>query len=173
VTAVVGSGGSVTLQRSGDAITFDGSACGSADVTNTDQINVTAPDDATSEALTISIAGGAFAPGKTSEGDGDDELEMTVEVGDTDALTFDGSSGGDMIHDDLNQVDLLAGTPGGNEVTFLSSFLAPVFINGNGGSDDLRLRYYAGGIDGGQATIRSRPRSISPPRTTGATVKTC
>ena len=67
MTATIGSGQSPTLERSGDAITFDGSPCGDATVTNTDTINVAAPDVATIEGLTVSMAGGQFAPGKTAE----------------------------------------------------------------------------------------------------------
>jgi hypothetical protein len=45
-------------------------------VTNTDQINISAPDTSTDETLTISEAQGTFAPGKTAEADGSDEIEQ-------------------------------------------------------------------------------------------------
>src|SRR5262245_4482023 len=53
VTAVVGSGASATLLRNGSAIEFGGVPCGGATVTNTDQINISAPDTATAETITI------------------------------------------------------------------------------------------------------------------------
>jgi Ca2+-binding RTX toxin-like protein len=149
VTATVGSSDVVTLERSGDEIWFDGSPCGTADVTNTDTITLSAPDDTASDSLTIALTGGRFEPGKTAEADGSDEIEMTVDIGDEDALTFEGGAADDDIDIDVNRVDLDANASNDHEVTFLSSFLAPITLLGGGGNDRLVCRYYAGGVDGG------------------------
>jgi hypothetical protein len=111
VTATLGSGDAAVLERSGDAIEFAGSPCETADVSNTDQINVAAPDDTTVEALTISLDGGDFAPGKTAEADGNDEIEISLDIADDDSLSILGSGSADDIKVDVNGIDLLAGTP--------------------------------------------------------------
>jgi Ca2+-binding RTX toxin-like protein len=120
VTAVFGSGESATLIRNGSAIEFGGSACGAATVTNTDQINIDLPDQNTTESLTISMANGAFAPGKTPEGDGSDEIEIAVTglwSGD-EQLTFVGTGGDDTITVGFSGADLVPGTAGEQEVTY-------------------------------------------------------
>jgi hypothetical protein len=137
-------GASVVLERSGDAIWFDGTTCGTADVTNTDTIDVTAPDTSAAESLTISIASGPFAPGKTSEIDGDNEIEITVNVADEDAVTIRGSAGPDVISVEPYAVDMIAGTAFEDEVFFAASSRAEVNLVGRGGADTLRLRTYQG-----------------------------
>lgn len=109
VTATIGSTADVTLVRSGDAITFGGAPCGSADVHNTDLIVVNGPDDLLDESLTVSLAGGPFAPGLTSEADGSSEIEMIVNLVD-DAFVVQGSDGADSISMRGNSVDLDAAT---------------------------------------------------------------
>src|SRR6476659_1990710 len=118
VTAVIGSGENATLLRNGSAIEFGGSACGAATVTNTDQINIDLPDQTTTESLTISMANGAFAPGKTAEGDGSDEIEITCLVSADEQLTFVGTGGDDTITVGFDGADLLPGTAGEKEVSY-------------------------------------------------------
>src|SRR4249920_1502748 len=98
VTATIGSGADPTLERSGDAIDFDGAQCGTATVTNTDTIDVTAPDLTTTEGLTISIAGGPFAPGKTAEADGSNEIQMVLTFDVRDPINAQGSKVDDSIY---------------------------------------------------------------------------
>jgi Ca2+-binding RTX toxin-like protein len=140
VTATIGSSESPTLERSGGAIAFDGSPCGAATVTNTDTVNVSAPDQATTEALTISIAGGQFGPGKTTEGDGSDEIEITVTLQAPEALTIIGSAGADDITFLGDVVDLSAGPAGEFEVTRTGfDNTTPSVLSGGAGNDHLRM----------------------------------
>lgn len=80
-----------TIAVDSGSITVDGMACGAATVTTTDTILVEGgggPD------VTISLAGGAFAPGLTDEGDGSSEIEFEFTPWDGD-LTILGSAGPD------------------------------------------------------------------------------
>ncbi|HLB39491.1 MAG TPA: hypothetical protein VJM84_03490 [Actinomycetota bacterium] len=138
VTATVGSGASPTLERSGETITFDGSSCGTATVTNTDAITVSAPDVATSEGLTISIAGGQFAPGKTPEADGNDEIEITINLAETEPLTVRGSDGPDDLAMSGKWIDLTVGRVGEFEaVRTVMTANSPSILIGAGGDDHL------------------------------------
>ncbi len=149
VTATVASGASAALERSGTAITFAGVPCGGADVTNTDQISISAPDTTTSETITISMAGGTFAHGKTAEGDGSNEIEIAVNRHTEDVLGFVGTSGPDSIHADATGADLIPGSPGENEVTY--AIVADlVTLDGGQGDDSLFLRAYQASVAGGQ-----------------------
>jgi Ca2+-binding RTX toxin-like protein len=148
VTATVGPGGSASLERSGTAITFAGLPCGAADVTNTDQINISAPDTTTSETITISMAAGTFAPGKTAEGDGSNEIEIAVNRNTEDVLGFVGTSGTDSIHVDATGADLISGSPGENEVTY-AVVADLVTLDGGQGDDSLFLRAYHASVAGG------------------------
>jgi hypothetical protein len=92
---------SVVIARLGDAIAVDGELCGEATVTNTDSISVTGmPEPETSgHQLDIDLSGGPFAPGRTDEGDGSSEIEMTVDTGPSagDVVTIVGGSRPDAI----------------------------------------------------------------------------
>src|SRR5262245_7274958 len=148
VTAVAGPGASVALLRSGTAITFGGTPCGAADVTNTDQITISAPSTATSETITISMAGGTFAPGKTAEGDGSNEIEISVSRSTEDVLGFVGTSGPDAINVNPTSADLIAGSASEDEVTF-TALADLVTLDGGQGNDVLRLRAYQASVVGG------------------------
>jgi Ca2+-binding RTX toxin-like protein len=148
VTGIVGTDATTTLGRSGTAITFDGAPCGAADVTNTDQINITSPD-LTAAGLTIDMSSGPFAPGKTAEADGSDEIEIALDLGSYDALTIDGGPGPDTIDASRYAVDLLPGAAGENEVTIAEGSIGPVTVNGGAGDDDIRVSGEAGGATGG------------------------
>ena len=94
VLTVTITGGSSTLDVTGAGlIRMDGAQCdGTADVNNTDTINVTGSGG--DDTLTIDI-GNAFVPGDTAEGSGDSEIEFSVNMGaGTDSLvvTGDGST---------------------------------------------------------------------------------
>jgi Ca2+-binding RTX toxin-like protein len=152
VTAIVGSGDSATLERSGTAITFAGAPCDTADVTNTDQINISAPDTSTSETITISEATGTFSPGKTPEGDGSNEIEIAVDETFEDVLGFVGTSGSDSIAVTSTGADLIPGSPFENEVTYPSFYphvLGSVILDGGQGDDALFIRSYKATVDGG------------------------
>jgi Ca2+-binding RTX toxin-like protein len=77
VTVTTEGGDSVTIARSGEAITFNGSNCQTATVSNTDTIAVTTTGVPTE--IAFDLTGGAFAPGLTAETDGS-EIEITVNV---------------------------------------------------------------------------------------------
>ena len=133
VTATIGSGQSPTLERSGDAITFDGSACGAATVTNTDTVNVSAPDHVTTEGLTVSIASGPFAPGRTSEIDGTDEIEIAASLEGVEPLTVIGSGGPDSITIRADGADLIpSSNPQEFEVTFPTTTATKTLFGGAG-----------------------------------------
>lgn len=148
VTAVIGSGDNATLIRNGSAIEFGGAPCGAATVTNTDQINISAPDTSTDETLTISEAQGTFAPGKTAEADGSDEIEIVVDRSAEDILAFVGTSGTDSITVDPYGADLIAGAPFEDEVS-LAPVAGLVTLDGGGGDDVLSLRAYEATVIGG------------------------
>lgn len=81
------------------AILVDRAPCGGATVANTDSIVVspTAPGGAVSP--TIDLSGGALAPGATAEGDGQSEIEVTVNggTGTSDGVAVDLTAGADNI----------------------------------------------------------------------------
>jgi len=107
--------GSVVIAVNEGAITVDGVGCDAATVTNTDTVQVSAVggDD-----VTISLAGGAFAPGATDELDGSSEIEFEFEFSPTDAdLTIVGTDGADAI---TGWFQVEAGAPALAFVTFLS-----------------------------------------------------
>jgi Ca2+-binding RTX toxin-like protein len=79
VTVTLDAGDSTTISRNGTAIEVGGVACDSADVTNTDSIQISGA--AGFGTVTISLAGGQFAPGKTAEAKGASEIEFTVDAG--------------------------------------------------------------------------------------------
>ena len=83
-TIDVSAASTFTIDRGGDEIRLDGTACDAATVTNTDTITVTA---ATGSELVIDLAGGPLAPGATDEGDGSSEIEIAADF-------LDGASGG-------------------------------------------------------------------------------
>jgi Ca2+-binding RTX toxin-like protein len=150
VTATIGSGQSPTLERSGDAIVFDGGACGAATVTNTDTINVSAPDHVTTEGLTVSIAGGQFAPGKTAEVDGTDEIEIALSLDGDEPLKVVGSSGPDTITMRGYGTDLTSNSTSGEfEITYPLT-TATKSLDGGAGDDTLRMdNVYTSDVHGG------------------------
>lgn len=150
MTATIGSGQSPTLERSGDAITFDGSPCGDATVTNTDTINVAAPDVDTFEGLTVSLAGGQFAPGKTAEADGTDEIEINTALSTDEPLVVVGTSGPDTITMRGYGADLISGAPSEFEITYPLA-AAKKSVVGDSGDDFIRMdNVYESEVHGGQ-----------------------
>lgn len=93
VATVTPADGAATIAVDAGSLTVDAVACGAATVTTTDTIQVQgdgSPD------VTISLAGGAFAPGLTDEGDDSSEIEFVFTPGNGD-LTIEGSPGADSI----------------------------------------------------------------------------
>jgi Ca2+-binding RTX toxin-like protein len=91
----------VVLARAGDAIVVDGTACGDATVRNTDSIHVSGDEQPLGwgHQFEIDLRGGAFAPGRTDEGDGSSEIEMRVDTGPSagDRVTIRGGPGPDVL----------------------------------------------------------------------------
>lgn len=130
---------------------FAGSECGVATVTNTDTINVSAPDHVTTEGLTVSIAGGQFVPGKTAEDDGTDEIEIALSLDGNEPLTVLGSSGPDTIKMRGTGTDLIpSANPSELEITYALS-TATKSLAGGAGGDVLRMdNVYTSVVDGGE-----------------------
>jgi Ca2+-binding RTX toxin-like protein len=141
VTAVIGSGDNPSLIRNGDAIEFGGVACGAATVTNTDQINISAPDVDTTESLTISLAGGRFM-------DGSAEIGIWANVAETEPLTFVGTSEPDDFFVRPEQANLNADASSTFEVTYPIG-TRTVTVKGAGGSDAITTKVYIASVSGG------------------------
>jgi hypothetical protein len=79
-TITFADGDDVTIVRSGDDIVVNGAACTGATVTATETVHVaeSEPDGDDLASLTIDLSGGPLAPGKTDEGDGSSEIELTL-----------------------------------------------------------------------------------------------
>ena len=163
VTATIGSGQSPTLKRSGDAIEFDRSACGAATVMNTDTINVAAPDHVTTEGITVSIAGGPFAPGKTSEADGNDEIEIALSLDSDEPLTVRGSAGPDAIRIRGTGTDQIPGSsPSDLELTYPLTTATKTLLGG-AGDDILEMdNVYTSVVDGGDGNDTISPANFAP-----------
>jgi hypothetical protein len=149
VAATIGSGASVTLGRSGDSVTFGGAPCGAADVHNTDAIEVSAPDASATASLSISMIGGPFAPGATTESDGSNEIEIGVDLNPQDALSVVGTAGPDAIDVTALDVDLLAGGAVEPEVTLTGAIAGPFVVLGASGSDALSIHVAPATVRGG------------------------
>lgn len=131
----------------GDAVTVDGSPCGSAMTTSTDLIRVrdTSADATT---LAIDLGGGSFAPGATDEPGTSDEIEFDVDLGSGagDEIRVLGSGTGDAIVVGADGIQLDA-----TETDGIDADVAPlegaesIRLSGGGGNDELRA-------DGGAGT---------------------
>ncbi|HEX2031057.1 MAG TPA: calcium-binding protein [Actinomycetota bacterium] len=135
------------IQRSEDAITVNGTACGDATVMNTDTVLV---EDLGGSAVftfvTISLSGGPFAPGFEDEAGDSDEIEFQVDHGAVQApegITVMGSAGGDTITVGANVGDPLpvAINLDASEVDGIDADVTTdspnVGLRGSGGSDSL------------------------------------
>jgi Ca2+-binding RTX toxin-like protein len=153
VTASIASGGSATLVVVGGEIHFGGSspvACGTATVANTDSIVVNGVA-ASTEALTLDLSGGLFAPGATVEGTGVSEIEISVLLGDaSDRVTLSGTEGAD--HLSAGASGLSFTSDGDVDVT-LSPLTATLTMLGLGGDDVITGR-------GGSGTGSSFPNTL-------------
>ncbi|MGZ8596548.1 MAG: calcium-binding protein, partial [Actinomycetota bacterium] len=95
--SLVGSAPSV-IARETDAITLDAVACGTATVANTEMILVTGTGQGQPDDLTLDLAGGPFAPGRSPETDGGDpEIEIVVDLPGGGSLTIAGDANDDVI----------------------------------------------------------------------------
>lgn len=98
VQVTLAGGAAATISRAGDEIAVDGAPCGAASVTNTDTVEVTGSGVGQPDDLTIDLAGGAFAPGKSAEADGGDpEIEFAVDLPGGGVLRLAGSAEADAI----------------------------------------------------------------------------
>jgi len=100
---------------------------------------VLAPDLVTTESLTVSIAGGQFAPGKTAEVDGSDEIEIYAGLASDEPFTVIGTAGPDDLVFSNGDVNLDG--PGSSEKeVFMSIRTATVTVDGRDGGDVIDVR---------------------------------
>lgn len=156
VTLVGGAPG--VLSRAADAITLDGSACGTATVGNTDTISVGGTGQGQPDDFTVDLAGGPFAPGLTPETDGGEpEIEITVDLPGGGLVHVEGGPEADRITFGAAGANLNAGEPVGDADLVLvgeGSFT----VAGHEGADRLSV---AGG-DGTGSAIPSIPVNGGP-----------
>jgi Ca2+-binding RTX toxin-like protein len=80
VSVTLGAGDSTTMSVGGTGqILVDSVQCDTATVTNTDTVTITGSTG--DETVVISQSGGQFAPGKTPQGSGNDQIEFSVDMG--------------------------------------------------------------------------------------------
>jgi len=120
-----------TLSVSSGNLLADGSQCGSATVTNTDTIDVSA----TAGTLVIDLSGGPFAPGQKAESSGQSEIEFTGNLG-SGTLRIDGSDGADTIAAGADGVNLNA-DENADDVDIKLTTVATMVVNGGNGNDRL------------------------------------
>jgi hypothetical protein len=130
VSVSVGSD-TTTLSVSSGNLMADGSQCGSATVTNTDTIDVSA----TAGTLVIDLSGGPFAPGQKAESSGQSEIEFTGNLG-SGTLRIDGSDGADTIAAGTDGVNLNA-DENADDVDVTLTTVATMVVNGGNGNDRL------------------------------------
>jgi Ca2+-binding RTX toxin-like protein len=120
-----------TLSVSSGNLLADGSQCGTATVTNTDTIDVSA----TGGTLVIDLSGGPFAPGQKAEASGQSEIEFTGNLG-SGILRIDGSPGADTIAAGTDGVNLNA-EENADDVDVTLTTVASMVVNGGSGNDRL------------------------------------
>ncbi len=105
--------------------------CGGATVSNRDTVNITGAGG--SEAATIDLSGGAFAPGAFDEPGTSDEIEFVINLGagNADSLTILGSSGADQIT--LGETGLNLTDTDDSDVT--TTDVEVRTVSGSGGND--------------------------------------
>jgi Ca2+-binding RTX toxin-like protein len=80
VSVTLGAGDATTMSVGGAGeILVDGVQCDTATVTNTDAVSITGSTG--DETVIISQTGGQFAPGKTPNSSGNDQIEFSVDLG--------------------------------------------------------------------------------------------
>ena len=115
--------------------------CGTATVTNTNEIRVTT-STVSEQGLGIDLGGGRFQPGKTAEPSGISEIEFTVNLGSsTDFVTIIGGSSGDNIRIGA----LGANLNGDADADVFPNTVEVWAVHGQGGGDRI-------GLQGGQGT---------------------
>jgi Ca2+-binding RTX toxin-like protein len=134
-TVTVVSGDTASIGRSGDAITLNGTACDIATVTTTDSIVVNTSGVPT--LVEIDLTGGPFEPGALDEGDGDSEIEFTVNMA-SGPLRIVGSPGDDRLVAGANGLNLNAAEAAADlDVTVVGA--PTISIGGGGGADTLSV----------------------------------
>ena len=121
----------VTVVRSGDAIDVIGAGVceGSPAVTTVDEIEVIGTG--ATDALTVDLSGGTFAPGASAEGAGMSEIEWSTSS--VESLTIQGSSGVDTIRFGSAGVNL----NGDNDADMTVPDVATATVLGGLGNDNL------------------------------------
>jgi Ca2+-binding RTX toxin-like protein len=110
--------------------------CGTATVTNTNEIRVTT-STVSEQGLHIDMGGGRFQPGKTAEPSGISEIEFTVNLGSsTDYVQITGGSSGDNIRIGA----LGANLNGDADADVLPNTVEAWAVSGAGGADRIGLQ---------------------------------
>ena len=156
VSVSVGSD-TTTLSVSSGALMADGSQCGSATVTNTDTVDVSA----TAGTFVIDLSGGPFAPGQKEESSGQSEIEFTGDLG-SGTLRIYGSDGADVIAAGTDGVNLNA-AENSDDVDVTLTTVSMMVVSGGNGNDRLTwdgeegtgsISTIGGGFDGGAGNDR-------------------
>lgn len=142
VAVAVGDAESVTIARSGDAITHSGAPCETATVSNTDTIAVTATG--TPASIAIDLGGGGFLPGATAEAEGDSEIEFTIALpSGSPTLRVIGTANVDEVVAGANGINLNAAEePGDPDVTITGTIA--LVLDGGDANDVLSVGGGAG-----------------------------
>jgi Ca2+-binding RTX toxin-like protein len=122
-------------------IVLDGAACGGATVTSTDTIQVTG--GTLDDRITLS---GAFAPGLSAEADGNNEIEVSFDLGlGTDHATLALTNAPDRVIFTANGIDL-----GGDlDEDLTTAGIERLVVDSNGGNDVVDASVYTGTPHGG------------------------
>lgn len=136
-TVTVGNGESATIVRAGAAIALDGVPCGTATVTTTDTIVVTATGIPVQ--VSVDLSGGPFEPGATAESDASSEIEFTLDLAaGTPVLRIAGSTGSDHLVVGTGGINLNADEANGDADVLITGNPAIVLFGGDG-DDDLSV----------------------------------
>lgn len=147
----------------GGEILADGSACGAANVANTDFVQIHNAGPAATAEITLDLSGGAFAPGATDEaGSASDEIEFHIAFDGVTLpeLTIVGSSGADHVVAGADGLNLNAAEPDDDvDVTYLitGSDLGNSILDRLIGDDGDDVLSNAGGEGTGSAWPFSTP----------------
>lgn len=132
-------GDPAVLVRQAEAIALDGTPCGTATVTNTEEILVTGTGPSQPDDLTIDLGGGPFAPGPSAEADGGEpEIEISADLPGGGDLRIAGADDNDVIALGAAGANLNADEAVG-DVDLTLSGPADWEISGRGGSDSIAL----------------------------------
>jgi Ca2+-binding RTX toxin-like protein len=131
------------VSAAGGQITFEGTPCSGATVSNTDTINATGGRG--EDAFVVDTGEGPFAPGFTDEGDGTSEIEIHVNAGGASDLVV---SVGSALSDFLVAGAVGVNLNGDSDADVLVSATENLWVWGQGGNDVLTARggFGTGGV---------------------------